>query len=265
MAVGTEHEVLSVAVNDGVARLTLNRPEARNALNMELKRALATALREVGGDRSIRCVVVSGAGPAFSAGGDIKELDATRTALASHDRMRWLLSEVFVPLARLEVPTIAAVNGAAFGAGLSLALACDIVLASDAAKFSLRFTRMGLVPDCGSLWFLPRRLGLGQAKELLFTARVFGPHEARELGIVQRVVSAAELDAAADALAAELAAGPRDTLRMTKRLLEQAATSTLDEAAELESYAQGVTMSSAEHAEALLAFREHRDPDFRGL
>jgi enoyl-CoA hydratase/carnithine racemase len=265
MSTVTEHEVLSVAVKDGVARLTLNRPEARNALNMELKRALATAVREVAADRSIRCAVLTGAGPAFSAGGDIKELDATRPALVSRDRMRWLLSEVFIPLARLEVPTIAAVNGAAFGAGLSIALACDIVLASDAARFSLRFSRMGLVPDCGALWFLPRRLGLGQAKELVFTARVFGPEEARELGIAQRVVPAAELDAAANELAAELAAGPRETLRMTKRLLEQAATSTLDEVAELESYAQGVTMASAEHAEALLAFHERRDPDFRSL
>lgn len=265
MSIITEHEVLSVAVHEGVARLTLKRPQSRNALNMELKRALATALREVGADRSIRCLVVTGAGQAFSAGGDIKELNATRSALTSRDRMRWLLSEVFVPLARLEVPTIAAVNGAAFGAGLSLALACDIVLASDAAKFSLRFTRMGLLPDCGALWFLPRRVGLGQAKELLFTARVFGPEEARQLGIVQRVVPAAELEAAASELGAELAAGPRDALRMTKRLIEQAATSTLDEVVELESYAQGIAMSSVEHAEALAAFGERRDPDFRSL
>jgi 2-(1,2-epoxy-1,2-dihydrophenyl)acetyl-CoA isomerase len=265
MTVAIGSDVLSVAVEDRVATVTLNRPEARNALNMELKRALAGVLRAIPDDPAVRAVVLTGSGPAFSAGGDVKELDATRTALTSRDRMRWLLNDVFIPLARLDVPTIAAVNGAAFGAGLSLALACDIVIASDAASFSLAFSRMGLVPDCGALWFLSRRLGMGRAKELLFTARRFDAAEARDMGIVQRVVAAEELDAAAAELAATLAAGPADALRMTKRLLEQAATSTLDEVAELESYAQGIAMSSAEHAEALLAFRERRAPDFRGL
>jgi 2-(1,2-epoxy-1,2-dihydrophenyl)acetyl-CoA isomerase len=257
--------VLDVAVEHGVATLRLNRPEARNALNMELKRALADALRAIPSDPAVRAVILTGAEPAFSAGGDVNELDATRTALTSRDRMRWLLHEVIVPLARLEVPTVAAVNGAAFGAGLSLALACDIAIASDAASFSLAFSRMGLVPDCGALWFLPRRLGLARAKELVFTARRFDAHEALDLGIVQRVVAAEELDVAAAELAATLAAGPADALRMTKRLLEQAATSTLDEAVELESYAQGIAMSSAEHAEALAAFAERRAPDFHRL
>jgi 2-(1,2-epoxy-1,2-dihydrophenyl)acetyl-CoA isomerase len=265
MTVATGSDVLSVAVEDGVATLTLNRPDARNALNMELKRALAAALRAIPEDPGVRAVVLTGSGPAFSAGGDVKELDATRTALTSRNRMRWLLHEVFVPLARLDVPTVAAINGAAFGAGLSLALACDVVVASDAAVFSFAFSRMGLLPDCGALWFLPRRIGPGRAKELLFTARRFGAAEAQELGIVQRVVPAEELGMAAGALAGTLAAGPASALRMTKRLLEQAATSTLDEVAELESYAQGIAMSSAEHAEALLAFSERRDPDFRGI
>jgi 2-(1,2-epoxy-1,2-dihydrophenyl)acetyl-CoA isomerase len=163
MTVATGSDVLSVAVEDGVATVRLNRPGARNALNMELKRALAGVLRAIPDDPAVRAVVLTGSGPAFSAGGDVKELDATRTALASRDRMRWLLNDVFIPLARLDVPTIAAVNGAAFGAGLSLALACDIVIASEAASFSLAFSRMGLVPDCGALWILPRRLGMGRA------------------------------------------------------------------------------------------------------
>jgi len=265
MTVATRDDVLSVVVQDGVATLTLNRPEARNALSMELKHALAAVLRTLPEAPAVRAVVLTGSGPAFSAGGDVKELDATRTALTSRDRMRWLLHEVVIPLARLDVPTVAAVNGPAFGAGLSLALACDIVVASDAATFSLAFSRMGLLPDCGALWFLPRRLGLARAKELLFTARRFDADEALELGIVQRVVPAEELESAAAQLAATLAAGPANVLRMTKRLLEQAATSTLDEVAELESYAQGIAMSSAEHAEGLLAFRERRDPDFRSV
>jgi 2-(1,2-epoxy-1,2-dihydrophenyl)acetyl-CoA isomerase len=265
MTTATEAEVLEVKIADGVATLTLHRPEARNALNMALKRELARVLRTIPEDRSIRAVILTGAGPAFSAGGDVKELDSTRPAMVSRDRMRWLLHAVVMPLSRLELPTVAAVNGAAFGAGLSLALACDIVLASEEAVFSFAFSRMGLVPDCGALWFLPRRVGMGQAKELLFTARRFGPEEARELGIVQRIVPAAELDEAARSLAVSLAEGPADALRMTKRLLEQAATSTLDEVAELESYAQGIAMSSAEHAEALTAFRERRPPVFRGL
>jgi 2-(1,2-epoxy-1,2-dihydrophenyl)acetyl-CoA isomerase len=262
MSLSTETEVLDVSVAAGVATLVLNRPAARNALNMELKRELARLLRAIPDDPSIRALLLTGEGSAFCAGGDVKELDATRTALVSRDRMRWLLQEVIIPLARLEVPTVAAVNGSAFGAGLSLALACDIVVASEQATFSFAFSRMGLVPDCGALWFLPRALGPGQAKELLFTARRFGPEEARALGLVQRVVPAAEFQQAAGDLAASLAAGPKAVLRMTKRLLEQAATSTHDEAAELESYAQGVAMSSPEHAEALAAFHERREPDF---
>jgi 2-(1,2-epoxy-1,2-dihydrophenyl)acetyl-CoA isomerase len=262
VSIASETEALDVAVSEGVATLTLNRIRARNALNMELKLELARVLRAIRDDRSIRAVLITGAGSAFSAGGDVKELDVARSALASRDRMQRLLHDVFIPLARLELPTVAAVNGPAFGAGLSLALACDIVIASDQAVFSCAFSRMGLIPDCGALWFLPRVLGPATAKELLFTARRFGPDEARELGLVQRVVPASDLHAAARELAVSLARGPTATLRMTKRLLEQSATSTLDEVAELESYAQGVAMSSPEHAEALAAFRERRDPDF---
>jgi 2-(1,2-epoxy-1,2-dihydrophenyl)acetyl-CoA isomerase len=265
MSAVTQAGVLDVQVADGVATLTLNRPEARNALNMDLKRALAAAIAEIEEDRSVRAMVVTGEGSAFCAGGDVKELDASRTALASRDRLHRLLSEVYRPLARLRAPTIAAVNGAAFGAGVSLAMACDVVIAADDAVFSLAFSRMGLLPDCGALWFLPRRLGAGRAKELLFTARRVGAAEALEIGLVQRVVPAAELRAAAATLAAEVAAGPADVLRLTKRLLEQAATSTFDEIIELESYAQGIAMASAEHAEALNAFGERRAPDFRGL
>jgi len=262
MTVSSASDTLQLSIVDHVATLTLNRPEARNALNMELKRALAATFREIAGDREIRAVLLTGSGGAFCAGGDVKELDATRTALTSRDRMHWLLHEVFIPLARLEVPTVAAVNGATFGAGMSLALACDIVIASEEAVFSFAFSRMGLVPDCGALWFLPQVLGPGRAKELLFTARRFDAEEALQLGLVQRVVPADELTSAGSELAASLAAGPVDALRMTKRLLEQAATLTLDEVAELESYAQGIAMSSAEHAEALRAFQERRAPDF---
>jgi 2-(1,2-epoxy-1,2-dihydrophenyl)acetyl-CoA isomerase len=262
VSIATQAEVLGLKLDGGVATLTLNRPEARNALNMELKRELARVLRAIPEDRSIRCVLLTGNGPAFSAGGDVKELDASRTALTSRDRMDWLLHEVFLPLAHLPVPTVAAVNGAAFGAGFSLALACDIVVASEEAVFSLAFARMGLVPDCGALWFLPRVLGAGRAKELLFTARRFGAAEALELGIAQRVAPAAELAGISGELARSIAAGPSHALRMTKRLLEQCATSTLEEAAQLESYAQGIAMSSPEHAEALEAFRERREPDF---
>ena len=258
-------EVLSVDVADGVATLTLNRPQARNALNMELKRALADVLQALPTDPSVRSVLVTGAGPAFCAGGDARELDASRTALVSRDRMDWLLQQVFLPLARLPLPTVAAVNGPAYGAGFSLALACDVLVASEAAKFSLAFSRMGLVPDCGALWFLPRVLGPGRAKELLFTSRPVGADEALALGIAQRIAPADRLADEAGELARELAAGPRDALRMTKRLLEQCATSTLDEAAQLESYAQGVAMASAEHAEALAAFRDKRSPDFRSV
>lgn len=262
MSLASGSELLEVEVADGVATLRLNRPQARNALNMEIKRALAAVLAAIPADDAVRAVLLTGTDPAFCAGGDVKELDASRSAGQVVTRHGWLLESVYEPLARLPVPTVAAVNGVTFGAGLSLMLSCDIAVAREDAVFSLAFSRMGLVPDCGSMWLLPRAIGLNRAKELLFTARRFDAAEALSLGLVQRVVTAEDFEAQSAELARSLARGPKRTLAATKRLLEQASTCTYDEALVLEAHALGVVMSSAEHGEALAAFGEKRDPDF---
>ena len=166
--------MMTLDVQDGVGLITLNRPEAMNALSLALKAELAQALREIADSREIRCLVITGTGRAFCAGGDITEMDAGRAPEETRRRFLKLLREIYIPLARLEMPVIAAVNGHAHGSGCSLAMACDIVFAARSAQFSLAFLRVGLIPDSGALFFLPRLVGVRRAKELVFSARRFG-------------------------------------------------------------------------------------------
>jgi 2-(1,2-epoxy-1,2-dihydrophenyl)acetyl-CoA isomerase len=257
------YEAMTFAVEDGVGVITLNRPEALNALDLQLKDELADALRRITDDSAVRCLVVTGAGRAFCAGGDITEMDPERAPEETRRRMLKLLRDVYIPLARLEKPVIAAVNGHAHGAGLSLAMACDLIYAKRDATFSFAFARMGLIPDSGALFFLPRRVGVPRAKELVFSARRFDPEEALALGIVQRVVDEDVLEAALDQAGA-FARMPALQLGMAKRLLDQSPLIALEDMAELEAYSQAVAVSTADHAEAVDAFLHKRTPVFGG-
>jgi 2-(1,2-epoxy-1,2-dihydrophenyl)acetyl-CoA isomerase len=258
------YEAMTFDVVDGVGRITLDRPEALNALNLQLKTELATCIAAIHDDADVRAVLLTGNGRAFCAGGDITQMDPQRTPQAARRRMLKLLREVLIPLARLEKPVIAAVNGHAHGAGFSLALACDMVYAADSAVFSLAFARLGLVPDTGALYFLPRQIGLNRAKELVFTARRIGAEEAHDLGLVNHVVPDDELLDSAGAMARELAAGASVALGLAKRLLDQSPQLSLEDMAELESYGQAIAISSADHAEGIAAFTERRPPRFSG-
>lgn len=260
----TAYRTLKLELEDNVATITLDRPEALNALNLELKAELAEVIGSITDQPEIRAAVVTGSGRAFCAGGDITEMDPDRTTVVSRERMGKLLREVFIPLARLEKPVIAAVNGHAHGAGFSLALAADIIYASESAIFSLAFARLGLVPDSSALYFLPRRLPINKAKELVFSARRFGAAEAMELGLVQRVIPDDELLAEARALAAELASGATIAFGLAKRLLDQSSILSMEDMAQLEAYAQGVAISTDDHAEGIRAFHERRPPVFSG-
>lgn len=257
-------EVLTLAVSDGVGTLTLNRPDALNALNFDLKAALAVALRDLRDRDDVRAVVLTGAGRAFCAGGDISQWEPGAAPTATRRRWLRLLSEVVVPLARLEQPVVAAVNGHAHGAGFSLALACDLIYAAESAVFSLPFTKLGLVPDTGSLYFLPRLIGLSRAKELVFSGRRLTAAEACELGLVTRVVPDGELATAAGEFARTVASGASVALGMTKRLLDQSFTMSLDDMVEFESYAQAVAISTEDHAEGVRSFKEKRAPHYTG-
>jgi 2-(1,2-epoxy-1,2-dihydrophenyl)acetyl-CoA isomerase len=252
------------ACADGVATVTLNRPEARNALDLRMRRELEAALEALAGDGAIRVLVLRGAGEHFCAGGDVKLMRANpMTATEGQARVE-AINRALLALARFRTPTIAMVDGVAVGAGCNLALACDLVVASDRARFGEMFARLGLVPDAGGTWLLPRRVGLARAKELVFTADVIDAREAERIGLVNRVVPAAELEREAYALARRIADGPPRTLAAAKTLLDRAGGLDLESALHWEALTQGMMIASADHREGLAAFFERRPPRFSG-
>jgi 2-(1,2-epoxy-1,2-dihydrophenyl)acetyl-CoA isomerase len=258
-----QFDTLLYESDDGVATLTLNRPAALNAFDDVMQRELAMLIPAIAADNAVRCLILTGAGRAFCAGGDIRGMDTADPApIAGRNRLRNMLQTVFMPLIRLETPVIAAVNGVAVGAGLNLALAADIVLADEAAMMSQIFVQVGLVPDTGGLFLLTRLIGLNRAKELCFTGRKFTGRDAAAWGLVNRALPGGDLLPAARALAREIADGPAAAIGMTKSLLNLSATATIEEMAEFEAYAQAIALSTDDHREGLLAFREKRPPRY---
>lgn len=261
-----QYETLRYELTDGVAVVTLDQSASLNAFSTPMQRELAALIASTAEDASVRALVLTGAGRAFCAGGDIREMERAEqpSTLDGRNNLRRMLTTVLMPLLRLEKPVIAAVNGAAVGAGMNLALAADITLAAESAKFSQAFVKVGLVPDTGGLYLLTRLIGMSRAKELCFTGRTIGAAEALALGLVNRVLPAADLMPAALELANELARGATAAIGLTKSLLHMATTSTLDEMAEFEAYAIAVMLSTEDHREGIRAFREKRPPVFIG-
>lgn len=259
MTTETGSEVLRYTVDEGVAWLRLNRPEARNALNGELRGALVARVRDAERDPQVRVVVVSGEGGAFCAGADVKEF-AHRSGYveAIRDEYESLLTR----LRSMPKPVIAAVRGAAAGVGASLACSCDIRYASQDAFFREAFVDIGLTVDGGISWLLPRLIGLGRAYEMCYTGRRVPAEEAERWGLVNRVVAAEELDGAVAELARGLASGPPDALGAMKRSLIHATTSGFEESMDFEFLLQGVQMEGPDHAEGVTAFLEKRRPRF---
>lgn len=260
----TDDTPLLFDVEAGVATLTLNRPAVLNALNLALKSELAERIAELGARRDVRAVVLTGSGRAFCSGGDIREMDPGRTPADTRERLLALHRNVFTPIAALEKPVIAAVNGAAVGAGLSLALACDLIFAAERATFGAVFSRRGLVPDAGAAFRLVRYLGVARAKELVFSGRSVAAAEALQLGLVQRVMADDALLRETQAYAASLAQGATVALGLSKRLLDLAPSSSLEAMIEHELGAVIQAVGTADHAEALRAFGERRTPLFNG-
>ncbi len=246
---------------NGVVTLTLNRPERKNAMNAAMFNELLAVFREVDASTSDRVLVITGAGDAFCSGADLGDRGSdTRPALA---RLHWV-ADIALALHRIPKPVIAKVNGVAVGAGMNLALGCDLIIASDTARFSEIFARRGLSIDFGGSWLLPRLIGMHRAKELAFLADIISAKEAAELGLVNRVLPASQLDAFVADWADRLAAGPPLALSMTKRLLTNSFTTTMDEALEAEGLAQSVNTATEDTAEAIRAFLEKREPRFKG-
>jgi 2-(1,2-epoxy-1,2-dihydrophenyl)acetyl-CoA isomerase len=262
MAYGT----MLLARADGVATLTLNRPDAFNALDLALGRDLFHAVLEVDDDPNVRAIVVTGAGKAFCAGGDVKGF------ADNLDRIGALIKELTTylhgavsRLCRSDKPVIMAINGVAAGGGMSLALAGDLVLAAESARFTMAYSKIGATPDGSSTYYLPRLIGVRRAMELYFTNRVLTAREAYDWGLVSRVVPDAELGAAVQALARELAQGPTKAFGGAKRLFHQSTWESLETQMELEAQAIAASGRTEDFRAGVTAFANKQPvPVFRG-
>jgi 2-(1,2-epoxy-1,2-dihydrophenyl)acetyl-CoA isomerase len=255
------------SISDGVGMAVLNRPEVLNAFDDELGFQLLDVVEKAAADDGVRCIVITGAGRAFCAGEDLGALAGT------YDRgeappLGKTLTDRYNPLIRALTaapkPVIAAVNGVAAGAGVSLALACDYRVVSEHAKFVLAFIKVGLVPDSGAVWFLAKSIGAGRALDLAASGRPVGATEALDLGLVNEVVAADGFEARYRELAAALAAGPTKAFALTKVLVHGASDRTLDEQLEAEVEAQSEAGATADHLEGVQAFLGKRAPKFTG-
>jgi 2-(1,2-epoxy-1,2-dihydrophenyl)acetyl-CoA isomerase len=256
------------ATKDGVAVLTLNRPDRLNAMSPPMLDALLEALPRLAEDPEVGAVVLTGAGRGFCAGGDVKAMAEGRESGGTtlEEKAQGLRSRMEVSrwLHEMPKPTLAMVRGAAAGAGLSLALACDLRIAGDSARFATAFARVGYSGDFGGSWFLTQLVGTAKARELYFTAEIVDAQQARELGIVNRVVPDAHLEEETMALAARLARGPRVAHRYMKRNFNAAESGTLRDLLDLEAWHHTRCGMTEDHREAAKAFVEKREPVFRG-
>ncbi len=263
-------EALLYEQDGGVVTLTINRPEERNALSDDvIFDAFLSAADRINKDNSVRCVILTGAGKAFSAGGNVKHMRDKEGLFAGSPtelRQGYRHGIQKIPLAfyDLEVPTIAAVNGPAVGAGCDLACMCDIRIAGKSAKFAESFVKLGIIPGDGGAWFLPRVIGRSRAAELTFTGDMIDAATALDWGLVSRVVEDAELMTAAKDLANRIAANPPHALRMSKKLLREGEHMRLDSLLEMSAAFQAASHHTKDHAEAINAFFEKRPGNFKG-
>jgi len=261
------YEQLIVEQEDGVATVRMNNAERLNALSPTMTRELFDALGGLGEDQAVRAIVLTGEGRGFSAGADLSALHEPYLK-GERPQLSLFLKEGYnklIPLlAESPKPVVAAVNGVVAGAGVSLALACDIRIASDAASFTLAFVKIGLVPDAGSSYLLPRAVGMAKALELALLSDRIDASRALELGLVNRVVPAASLTEEARSLAARLAELPTTAIALTKRLFNESSRLPLPEAMDREAQVQDEAAATHDHIEGVLAFLEKRNPRFTG-
>jgi 2-(1,2-epoxy-1,2-dihydrophenyl)acetyl-CoA isomerase len=261
------YQCLLYEVKDAVATLTLNRPERLNALGGTLREDLLDAVTRAAADPEVRVVILTGAGRAFCAGGDVKAMAEAKAQGAERpliEKVAPLRDRVLLTMREAPKPFLAAVNGPAAGAGMNLALACDIRLASTTAQFSQAFVKRGLHPDWGGTYFLPRIVGLARAAEMIFTGDPVGAEEALRLGLVSALYPPEELLPAARALARKIAAGPPIAIRLARRALHRNLETDLAGALEFETFAQNVCFDTEDAREGICAFVDKRPPRFQG-
>lgn len=255
-------ETIIVERSEGIVTITLNRPEKKNAINGVMWEELRETFRAIARNANDRCVVITGAAGAFCSGADLAGGGAARSRHQIFTMKE--VADVAMALQRLPQPTIAKVVGVAAGAGLNMALGCDLIVASDDARFSEIFHKRGLSVDFGGTWLLPRLIGLHRAKELAFFADIISAQEAERLGLVNRVVARDAIDALVHDWATRLAAAPPVALASTKRMLNGAFEASFEQALEDEGWAQTVNFGTKDTAEAIDAFLNKRTPIFRG-
>ncbi|HMV10021.1 MAG TPA: enoyl-CoA hydratase-related protein [Cyclobacteriaceae bacterium] len=259
----SNYQFLRYSVEQGVATITLNRPDVYNALNDEITYELQDALKAVAKDAQVRVVVLTGEGKAFCSGQDLKAAsgDQKRSFMQSlHKRYNPIVSA----MRNLPKPIVCRLNGVAAGAGCSLALACDVIVASEDATLIEVFINIGLVPDSGSSYFLPRTVGMNKAFELCSMGNRVKAAEAVSIGLINKAVPAAELDQAVKFYTDYFAKAPTKSIGLIKKMLNKSVTSTLEEMLEYEAYCQEIAGTSNDYKEGVTAFLEKRKPDFKG-
>jgi 2-(1,2-epoxy-1,2-dihydrophenyl)acetyl-CoA isomerase len=261
----TNYETILLDLADGVATITLNRPDRFNALDLQMSKDLLDATIRLGQDASVRCVVLTGAGKAFFAGGDLSGFGAAgdgRGALLKE--MTTYFHAAIANLGSIDAPVIAKVNGVAAGAGFSTVLACDLAVAAASAKFTMAYTNAGLTPDGSSTWFLPRTVGLRRAQELTLLNPTLSAQQALEWGLITQVAEDGELNAAVDAMAKKIAQGPTRTLGAAKRLLRESSDRGLESQMDVEGRMIAWAALTPDGREGVAAFTEKRRAEFTG-
>lgn len=258
------YETILYELDQSVATITFNRPESLNAFNDQMIAESISALKAAGRDGAVRCVVITGSGRAFSSGQDLKVVQSREGRFSIGDHLRQGFNKLVQSIVSLEKPVIGAINGVAAGAGFGVALAADLRVAAHTASFLLAFGRIGLVPDSGASWTLPRLVGYARAYEMAVTGEKVTADKALEWGLINQIVPAEQLPEVVSAWALSLAKGPTMAFGLTKRAMYKAATASLDDALAYEAYLQEIAGRSDDFKEGVQAFVEKREAQFTG-